>query len=133
MPDTSHCISRIASIDRLRGLVILLMMLDHVRERFYMHVRTGDPIDESIDPSLFFTRFVTHFCAPIFIFLAGTSAWLYAHPAGGVYRAAVVRRDSTGLFHRPFVRALAGDGNKEDGVNRRGRRVSGTAADSARF
>ena len=87
MPDTSHCISRIASIDRLRGLVILLMMLDHVRERFYMHVRTGDPIDESIDPSLFFTRFVTHFCAPIFIFLAGTSAWLYAHPAAGVYRA----------------------------------------------
>ena len=87
MPDTSPGPSRIASIDILRGLVILLMMLDHVRERFYMHVRTGDPIDESLDPGLFFTRFLTHFCAPIFIFLAGTSAWLYAHPAEGVYRS----------------------------------------------
>ena len=87
MPDTGRRTSRIASIDILRGLVILLMMLDHVRERFYMHVRTGDPIAESIDPSLFFTRFVTHFCAPIFIFLAGTSAWLYAHPDRGVYRS----------------------------------------------
>ncbi len=36
--------SRIASIDIMRGLVIILMMLDHVCERFYMHVRTGDPI-----------------------------------------------------------------------------------------
>lgn len=87
MLDTSRSTSRIASIDILRGLVILLMMLDHVRERFYMHVRTGDPIADSIEPSLFFTRFLTHFCAPIFIFLAGTSAWLYAHPDEGVYRS----------------------------------------------
>ncbi len=71
----------------MRGLVILLMMLDHVRERFYMHIRTGDPIYDTIDPDLFFTRYLTHLCAPVFIFLSGLSAWLYAHPAPGIYRA----------------------------------------------
>ena len=71
----------------MRGGVILLMMLDHVRERFFMHVRTGDPIYPSIEPDLFFTRFLTHFCAPVFIFLAGLSAWLYAHPAKDQYRS----------------------------------------------
>ena len=79
--------ARIASLDVLRGVVILLMMLDHVRERFYMHTRTGDPIFDSIDPDLFFTRYITHICAPAFIFLAGLSAWLYAHPANGPYRS----------------------------------------------
>ncbi|MEM7728588.1 MAG: heparan-alpha-glucosaminide N-acetyltransferase domain-containing protein [Pseudomonadota bacterium] len=76
-PETA---SRIASIDIMRGLVIVLMMLDHVRERFYMHMRTGDPIFDHIEPDLFFTRTLTHLCAPVFIFLAGMGAWLYAHP-----------------------------------------------------
>ena len=75
--------SRIASLDILRGVVILLMMLDHVRERFYMHTRTGDPIFESVEPELYVTRYLTHLCAPVFIFLAGLSAWLYAHPGEG--------------------------------------------------
>ena len=87
MTNPSAGAARIASLDILRGVVILLMMLDHVRERFYMHTRTGDPIFESIDPDLFFTRYVTHLCAPVFIFLAGLSAWLYAHPANGQYRS----------------------------------------------
>lgn len=78
---------RIASIDMMRGLVIMLMIIDHVRERFFMHVRTGDPIADFIEPDLFFTRFLTHFCAPVFIFLAGVSAWLYAHPSNGDFRA----------------------------------------------
>jgi len=78
---------RIASIDVMRGLVIILMMLDHVRERFFMHTRVGDPIFDTIEPDLFFTRFVTHFCAPVFIFLAGLSAWLYAHPDNGQTRS----------------------------------------------
>ena len=82
--------SRIASIDILRGVVILLMMLDHVRERFYMHVRTGDPIYDSIDPDLFFTRYLTHLCAPVFIFLAGLSAWLYANPPGRDFRLSLI-------------------------------------------
>ncbi len=89
--------TRIASIDVARGVVILLMMLDHVRERFYMHVRTGDPIYETIEPDLFFTRYVTHLCAPVFIFLAGVSAWLYAHPAGHEYRSPAVFLFKRGL------------------------------------
>ncbi|MEM9618911.1 MAG: heparan-alpha-glucosaminide N-acetyltransferase domain-containing protein [Pseudomonadota bacterium] len=87
MTDEYSSTSRIASIDIMRGLVIVLMMLDHVRERFYMHTRTGDPMFDTIEPDLFFTRFLTHFCAPVFIFLAGLSAWLYAHPTNGEYRA----------------------------------------------
>ena len=79
--------ARIASIDILRGVVIILMMLDHVRERFFMHTRTGDPIFDTVDPDLYFTRYLTHFCAPIFIFLAGVSAWLYAHPNQVDYRS----------------------------------------------
>ncbi|QTD56877.1 DUF1624 domain-containing protein [Parasphingorhabdus cellanae] len=90
--------SRIASIDIMRGLVIILMMLDHVRERFYMHVRTGDPIADTIEPDLFFTRILTHFCAPIFIFLAGLSAWLYAHAKEGEFRS-----PSRFLFTRGLV------------------------------
>lgn len=90
--------SRIASIDIMRGVVILLMMLDHVRERFFMHTRTGDPIFDAIDPDLFFTRFVTHFCAPIFIFLTGLSAWLYAHPSNHEPRS-----PSNFLFKRGMV------------------------------
>ncbi|MEO0437421.1 MAG: heparan-alpha-glucosaminide N-acetyltransferase domain-containing protein [Pseudomonadota bacterium] len=87
MNSLSHSHARIDSIDILRGLVILLMMVDHVRERFYLHVRTGDPMYDTIEPDLFFTRLLTHLCAPVFIFLAGMSAWLYAHPANTSYRS----------------------------------------------
>jgi len=91
-------LARIDSIDILRGLIILIMMLDHVRERFFMHSPTGDPINETVSPELYFTRYITHFCAPIFIFLAGMSAWLYAHPANGQYRS-----PSSFLFKRGLV------------------------------
>ena len=87
MTNDSPAAARVASIDILRGVVILLMMLDHVRERFYMHTRTGDPMFDSIDADLYFTRYLTHLCAPVFIFLAGLSAWLYAHAAEGQYRS----------------------------------------------
>lgn len=98
MTNDSPPAARIASLDVLRGVVILLMMLDHVRERFYMHTRTGDPMFDTIDPDLYFTRYLTHLCAPVFIFLAGLSAWLYAHPANGQYRS-----PSAFLFKRGLV------------------------------
>ncbi|MDE0692747.1 MAG: heparan-alpha-glucosaminide N-acetyltransferase domain-containing protein [Gammaproteobacteria bacterium] len=98
MTDESAPAARIASLDILRGVVIVLMMLDHVRERFYMHTRTGDPMFESVEPDLFITRYLTHLCAPVFIFLAGLSAWLYAHPAGGQHRS-----PSGFLFRRGLV------------------------------
>ncbi|GGW51950.1 DUF1624 domain-containing protein [Alishewanella tabrizica] len=90
---------RIQSIDMLRGLVILIMLLDHVRERFFLHMQVSDPMDiTSTDPALFFSRFAAHFCAPIFVFLTGLSAWLYAHPAHGSPRSASAFLVKRGLF-----------------------------------
>lgn len=73
---------RIKSIDALRGLVMLLMLLDHVRERFFLHRQVSDPMDvEATEPALFASRLVAHFCAPVFVFLTGLSAWLYQQSA----------------------------------------------------
>lgn len=76
--------SRITVIDTLRGLIMLIMLFDHVRETIYLHMQVTDPMTvEATAPELFFTRFAAHFCAPLFVFLTGLSAWLYAHPAAG--------------------------------------------------
>ena len=76
--------SRIAVIDVMRGLIMLIMLFDHVRETIYLHMQVGDPMDVAATaPELFFTRMAAHFCAPMFVFLTGLSAWLYAHPAAG--------------------------------------------------
>ncbi|MBN6150955.1 DUF1624 domain-containing protein [Xanthomonas sp. AmX2] len=70
---------RLKSIDLLRGTVMLLMLLDHVRETFYLHHPVGDPVDvETVSPALFAARLLAHLCAPVFVFLTGLSAWLYA-------------------------------------------------------
>jgi uncharacterized membrane protein len=68
--------TRIVSVDLLRGLIMIVMALDHVRDYFTPY--PWDPTDLSkASAALFFTRWITHFCAPIFVFLAGTSAYLY--------------------------------------------------------
>lgn len=70
--------NRLLSIDALRGLVILFMLLDHVRETSYLHQQVGDPMDvTATDPALFFSRTLAHLCAPVFILLTGLSAFLY--------------------------------------------------------
>lgn len=66
---------RIASIDVIRGAIMVLMAIDHVR--VYSGVPAGGP-----NPGVFFTRWVTHFCAPGFVFFAGTSAFLLGRKLG---------------------------------------------------
>lgn len=70
--------TRLVAIDALRGLVMLFMLVDHVRETFFLHLQVTDPVDaNTTDPGLFFTRLLSTFCAPTFVALTGLSAWLY--------------------------------------------------------
>lgn len=68
---------RLTSIDMLRGLVIILMVLDHTRDYFMAGAFTRDAVDPATSyPALYLTRWITHLCAPSFVFLAGVSAFL---------------------------------------------------------
>lgn len=70
--------SRIDSIDLLRGIVMVIMLLDHTRDFVHRDVLQGlDPTNLAhTNPMLFFTRWITHYCAPVFVFLAGTGSYL---------------------------------------------------------
>ncbi|MGC4038936.1 MAG: heparan-alpha-glucosaminide N-acetyltransferase domain-containing protein [Chitinophagaceae bacterium] len=68
---------RILSIDILRGAIMLIMAIDHVRDMFHIHAIDDDPTNlATTTPLLFFTRWITHFCAPNFLFLSGISAFI---------------------------------------------------------
>jgi uncharacterized membrane protein len=87
---------RIESIDILRGVVMVIMALDHVRDYFYYGSFFIDPTNlETTTPFLFFTRFITNFCAPVFVFLSGTSAFLYG-----------TNKSRTQLFKFLFTRGI---------------------------
>jgi uncharacterized membrane protein len=69
--------ARLASIDLLRGLIMLIMVLDHTRDYVHHGGLTTDPTNlATTTPILFMTRWVTHYCAPLFVFLAGVGAYL---------------------------------------------------------
>ena len=87
---------RIESIDILRGVVMVIMALDHVRDYFHYGSFFIDPTNlETTTPLLFFTRFLTNFCAPVFVFLSGTSAFLYGS-----------NKSKTQLFKFLFTRGI---------------------------
>ena len=69
--------NRIESLDLLKGLVIVIMAIDHVRDYFHYSSYFFDPTDPALTTvPIFVTRFITHFCAPVFSFLAGLSAFI---------------------------------------------------------
>ncbi|WXH29233.1 hypothetical protein WA016_03184 [Myxococcus stipitatus] len=89
---------RVVGIDALRGLVMVLMLVDHAREFFFLHAQVSDPMAlPATHPSLFFTRLSAHLCAPSFILLTGIAAWLYGQRHGGL-RAASGFLFKRGLF-----------------------------------
>lgn len=74
---------RIESIDLLRGTIMIIMALDHVRDYFHAYSYLNDPTDlQHTSTTIFLTRWITHFCAPVFMLLAGISACLYGAKNG---------------------------------------------------
>lgn len=96
----------------LRGLVMLLMLVDHVRETFFLHRQVTDPIDAlAVDPALFFTRLTSQICAPAFVFLTGLSAWLYGQDRPPAATAAfLVKRGALLIFLELTVVSFAWTG-----------------------
>ena len=76
---TAAASARLVNIDALRGFVMVLMLLDHLRETWFVNYMVTDPVDATtILPAIGFARFVASFCAPIFVALTGLGVYLYS-------------------------------------------------------
>jgi uncharacterized membrane protein len=79
--------ARVQSVDALRGLVMIIMALDHVRDYFHVGAMSFQPDDLTrTTAALFFTRWITHLCAPVFAFTAGAGAFLWSRRSGNLER-----------------------------------------------
>ncbi|GGZ31071.1 DUF1624 domain-containing protein [Asticcacaulis endophyticus] len=104
---------RLIAIDALRGFVMVIMLLDHVRETIFLHHQVSDPMAAlTTDPALFFTRISSMLCAPVFVFLTGLSAWLYGqnHTKKEV-SAFLIKRGAFLMLLELFVVGIAWSGN----------------------
>jgi uncharacterized membrane protein len=76
-------VNRVTSLDALRGLVMIIMALDHTRDYFHVHAAAFQPENlERATAALFLTRWITHICAPVFLFTAGAGAYLWLQRRG---------------------------------------------------
>jgi uncharacterized membrane protein len=100
---------RIESIDILRGIAMVIMALDHVRDYFHIAANIDDPLNlDTTSPALFFTRWITHFCAPIFVFLSGTSIYLQSlRKTKKELSAFLIKRGLWLIFAELFIISLA--------------------------
>lgn len=97
--------SRIYSIDFLRGAVMIIMALDHTRDFFHYDAWLHDPLDlVTTSVFLYFTRWITHFCAPVFVFLAGASAYFQkSRKSTAVLSTFLIKRGLWLMFIEVFV------------------------------
>ncbi|MBK8954503.1 MAG: DUF1624 domain-containing protein [Saprospiraceae bacterium] len=100
---------RIQSIDILRGLAMVIMALDHVRDYFHIEAFTDDPLNlQTTTTALYFTRWITHFCAPVFVFLSGVSIYLQSLRKTELELSAfVIKRGLWLIFAEFFIISLA--------------------------
>jgi uncharacterized membrane protein len=82
-PATDKRAYRLSAIDMIRGLVIVIMAIDHVRDNLLFGALQDPTTDPNVTAGVFATRWITHFCAPVFVLLAGTSAGLMSTRKSG--------------------------------------------------
>ena len=96
--------NRLNSTDALRGFVMVIMLVDHVRETFCLHREVSDPVDVfTTSPELFYTRLTSAICAPVFIWLTGLSAWLYSQKHSKVETSKLLLKKAFFLSFRGYI------------------------------
>ena len=101
-PPGPRIAERVQAVDMLRGLVMVIMAIDHTRDFVHSAAMKFPPEDLGrTTTAIFFTRWITHVCAPAFMFCAGLGAWLRLQRGGSMARAVPVPVDARALAGRP--------------------------------